>query len=765
MEIILAGSLIGAGLLFNNKQETSKEKVSPNIPNNKNIYETNFNKLESTDKKLRKVRFDKALQRKDGIFTDNISRKLNIDSYDEKNPATYMDRPESTRVQQNDNIEHFDNSVSSLTGEKISLEEFTHNNMVPFFGSNVKQNMDMHANQNKLETFTGVMSNDIKKEEIAPLFKPEKNLGNVYGSQVTNDRERYVESKYTPFVHPIESIKVGPGLNQGYSSKPTGGYQDPEIRNIAMPKTVDELRTLNNPKLTYKGTIIPGKKISKPSMMGKLDKTMPDTYYVNNPDRYNTTVGAHVKPKLNPKITLEVTNRQETNKEYSGIAGPVDKNKHVKRGTYQKSKNHVLPGYGYRNLAQAGDWSEGKYDYGKSGVVIPSTEREVTQFRTHSSNVSSLVKSIIAPIQDLIQPTKKENAIGNLRQTGNVSMPGPEKQTVYDPNDIARTTIKETNIHNNRSGNMNGPQKLSVYDPDDIAKTTIKETNIHDNRTGNMAGPRRLTVHDPDDNARTTIKETNIHDNRLGNLKSVKEDGYAEQPGPTKVTLRNTLENVDFHANLKGENNNTIYDPNDIAKTTIKETNIHNERSGNINTVEKNDGYLVAGVDAPITNRQFTSDVEYVGDANKTEGDGYLVTDVQVPDTNKQFTSDVEYTGVADSINNKEMSYADIYNATLNELKEGISEGREPTQTSVKIPLGEDSVCMTTSKEQLRNVKPEMTRIVNLPPDMLQYDNMTTEKGSRPEENNKISDRINPEMLDAFKKNPLTQSLASHSFP
>ena len=32
-----------------------------------------------------------------------------------------------------------------------------------------------------------------------------------------------------------------------------------------MPKTVDELRTLNNPKLTYKGTVVPGKKISKPS--------------------------------------------------------------------------------------------------------------------------------------------------------------------------------------------------------------------------------------------------------------------------------------------------------------------------------------------------------------------------------------------------------------------------------------------------------------------------------------------------------------------
>ena len=46
----------------------------------------------------------------------------------------------------------------------------------------------------------------------------------------------------------------------------------------------------------------------------------------------------------------------------------------MSRGTYQKSKNHVLS-TGYRNLAQAGDWSEGKYDYGKSGVVIPSREK------------------------------------------------------------------------------------------------------------------------------------------------------------------------------------------------------------------------------------------------------------------------------------------------------------------------------------------------------------------------------------------------------
>ena len=49
---------------------------------------------------------------------------------------------------------------------------------------------------------------------------------------------------------------------------------------------------------------------------------------------------------------------------------------------------------------------------------------------------------------------------------------------VHDANDILRTTIKETNIHDTRTGNVNGPNKITVYDPNDIMRTTIKETNI-----------------------------------------------------------------------------------------------------------------------------------------------------------------------------------------------------------------------------------------------------------------------------------------------
>ena len=49
-----------------------------------------------------------------------------------------------------------------------------------------------------------------------------------------------------------------------------------------MPKTTDQLRTANNPKLSYKGVVVPGKGIDKPSKMGKMNKNNPDRYFINS---------------------------------------------------------------------------------------------------------------------------------------------------------------------------------------------------------------------------------------------------------------------------------------------------------------------------------------------------------------------------------------------------------------------------------------------------------------------------------------------------
>ena len=62
-----------------------------------------------------------------------------------------------------------------------------------------------------------------------------------------------------------------------------------------------------------------------------------------------------------------------------------------------------------------------------------------------------------------------------------------------------------------------------------------------------------------------------------------------------------------------------------------------------------------------------------------------------------------EYTGGALSVSNKQVTnYTDIYNASLNELKEDISKGREPTKTSVKVAGDSEQLgIMELSNEQV----------------------------------------------------------------
>ena len=126
----------------------------------------------------------------------------------------------------------------SLTGEPIIRENFKHNNMVPFFGSTVKQNVDSGMSRTKFENFTGSQENYRNKKEV-------RNMGDIgtnnssqpYGSQSSTDfrQERMNISLIRNNVAPIEQIRVGPGLNKGYTSKPSGGFQQANTRDYVLP--------------------------------------------------------------------------------------------------------------------------------------------------------------------------------------------------------------------------------------------------------------------------------------------------------------------------------------------------------------------------------------------------------------------------------------------------------------------------------------------------------------------------------------------------
>lgn len=86
---------------------------------------------------------------------------------------------------------------------------------------------------------------------------------------------------------------------------------------------------------------------------------------------------------------------------------------------------------------------------------------------------------------------------------------------------------------------------------------------------------------------------------------------------------------------------------------------------------------------------------------DKQQADGYQISPDEAPDTQKQFLSDKDHYGGAVGENTKPTSYEDIMNATMNELREGTLEGREPTYESVKVATGVDSINMDVRKMEI----------------------------------------------------------------
>ena len=877
IEYCLAIGLIGLGVILNKDGKQQRDLVKSNNNsslNNVDIYNSNkLNQVTNLEQNLVNKQFIEAKKKNTNIISKGHNSQI-------------LNKP----------MVKPDVIVSKLSGLPLTKEKFSHNNMVPFFGSNIKQNMTDSSNTTILENFTGNQPDYQNKKEIGRLFNLENSMSNVHGTPNKNDENilRYNSGMIRNNEVPSQPIKVGPGINKEYGKEGVGGYHQLDIQELMRPKTVDELRPVNNPKTTFKGRIINGMKESKRAMNVNIQKNRPETFYNNSPDRYFKTTGAVIKSKLREKCYAKPTKKQ-TLRSYTGAAGPAVNNKPVKIGLYRKSNRNVYLDNGPRNATNKEKWSvSNKHsDYGKESIKLPDNERDITQKRTHTSNFVSLIKALSAPISDIIKSTRKENFIGNPRPAGNFSAPTPKKITAYDPNDLPKTTIKETNIHNDRDGNIGGIQKQITYDPNDVTRTTLKETNIHNNRDGHLVGAKKITVYDPNDIARTTLKETNIHNNHDGNITghnkqlvhdpndiartTLKETnihnerdgnimGHVKQlvhdpndiarttlketnihnerdgniGGNNKITVydpndiaRTTLKETNIHNHregvLEGPKKLMVYDPNDIAKTTLKETSIHNNRSGHLtdttkgqiyehdtlpkttirNTLDNKDhnlninpqgpsghrvqdpndkaktttkettlfgdngnverqqehGYLIAPAEAPNTHKQFLSDNEYIGNAGcdvvKGGGEGYLATNYEAPNTNKQFLSDNEYFPISDSVNDKPTNYDTAYNTSLNINKEEISIGRDPTQTSVKLNVGEDVINMEIRKLEddiINNREPNKNRIFSSTTNSDQC-SMTNTKNILPNEQNE--ERINPDILETFRNNPYTQSLNS----
>ena len=201
-----------------------------------------------------------------------------------------------------------------------------HGNEVPFFGARVTQSMYSGANNHIMDNHTGAGKEYFQKKEVASFADMKPGVGNPYGQQVDTDfmQSRMVTSMRMNNVFPIDQVQVGPGANDGYTNLPKGGFQQDALREFALPKTTDEIRVANKPKLTYTSDPVPGAfKITQPGIQAPVVKNRPDKYFVTGMDRVNTTVGAQSAPTIYAEQPMKEQARESTSVNYYGGGGGV----------------------------------------------------------------------------------------------------------------------------------------------------------------------------------------------------------------------------------------------------------------------------------------------------------------------------------------------------------------------------------------------------------------------------------------------------------
>ncbi len=409
-----------------------------------------------------------------------------------------------------ENPQYVDNFViSPLSGARIPAAEFTHNNMQPYFGGRVKQNVDSAANTQRLDFHTGAGSTQIAKREIEPMFNTGQTpFGNPFGMEDNTDfvQSRINAPRNRAGERPFEPVKVGPGVGQEYGSLGEGGFQQFEVNEVMRKamKDTNELRVATNPKLTYNQPVVPGARFiaNAAEDAGEVRKYRPDKFYIDETgERFFVTTGEVIKEATRPTQILNYTTRPETSTEYAGIAASQDFQEGYVTGSYRTPMTQQYGGAGFRNADMTGYYTNdigqsegrdkntegfqgGQYvpnDYGRGSYENKDNERTATSERMMGLNLAPAeAGALTVHYDDPSRPTRRAETVGNIRQAGVAATGyanGAPAITVWDPTDIARTTIKEGTVKWDYMGGMapaSAPTRLKVYDPDDIAKPTQK---------------------------------------------------------------------------------------------------------------------------------------------------------------------------------------------------------------------------------------------------------------------------------------------------
>lgn len=462
----LAIPLIALGSLYivtNQKQKenfanNTKELPNTNIPNKNYPSEYPIYSIE-TDQ-TSKLSHDNHYT--GGAYTDKY--------FNPNSGSSLLDNPNKAQTIQNINGTNSTAKYVSMAGQNVDSTYFQHNNMVPFFGGNLRtRHLDNNSNESILDNYNGTGSQIIHKKEQSPLFSPHTNVQWAHGMPSYSDFEQSRMNISTKMsnVKPFEDIKVAPGLGLGAGTEGKGGYNSGMLdRDNWIDKNVDQLRVDNKPKSS--GLVSLGREgpaisfVTKQGSIGKQEKNRPDTAFDFGPERYLTTTGIEKKQLLVPIPVEKYVSRPETSIDYAGNAGFINTAEYLP-GEYMPSQNHQLNAENMGPASAQGESVANVNDYAFLSNRVYTNNRSMNQQNSYFGTAGKgIIAETIAPLLDILRPSRKENTIGPLRPYQNINKIIPESY-IYNPNDKPLPTIKEGNINNKFHLNINANQNGGGY--------------------------------------------------------------------------------------------------------------------------------------------------------------------------------------------------------------------------------------------------------------------------------------------------------------
>lgn len=422
-------------------------------------------------------------------------------------------------------------------------KDLTHNNMQPYFrkknyGTDYKQTMDIF--QQKTDLFTGSRKQEDwrPKAEVENLFKPAEYGGYVYGRPNQNElfKSRYIPSMQRNGEKPFQEIRVQPGLNLGINEESTIGFHDPYR---ALPKTIDELRTANNPRLTYNQPVIPGLKEAQGPLKSKVNKKKPEKFkslgtYSIVPNRASFSMPS-IYGRTNPMNMSKTNNRGAIKNNYTdGLTS----------GAYLPTKQHVIDG-------------------------IHNTPKKENYLQDTPTNINNVKKNGMYNIE---KPDLTNRNLYNYSDLSNIKFSGSvTKSYIYDLNGlIPQATNRDiykyedmTNIgyNNNTLSYVYDGKNMTPY----LTKRDIYKNYDNKGNITNHSNNSKSYVYDsdnmtPDLTNRDIFKNYDNKGNISSNTNNSKSYIYDGKNLTPHLTNRDIFKYKDLSNIQKYVNNSYVYD-------------------------------------------------------------------------------------------------------------------------------------------------------------------------------------------------------------